>query len=220
MQRLLQKSVLKSERAVRRLPFHAKNLRAHQFLQFGQKRLRVGAHHRGKNVVVEFAPQRGGHLSHLAIARHAIESAQHEVLQRGWNVARMDRFANDAGKFLDQKRHSAGALINLRNERIRKGARRFSAHQFAHLAPRQAIESEAGLVSHRRPWRREFRAESEDREDPIVQPLRDKLSEKFQRRCVNPMEILNHEEKRLPIRASLQPLPHRAKGFLPFAHRS
>ena len=99
----------------------------------------------------------------------------------------MDRFANDAGKFLDQKRHSAGALINLRNERIRKGARRFSAHQFAHLTPRQAIESEAGLVSHRRPWRREFRAKSEDCENSIVQPLCDKLSEKFQRRCVNPM---------------------------------
>ena len=63
----------------------------------------------------------------------------------------MYRFANNAGKFLDQKRHSTGALINLCNERIRKDTRRFSAHQFAHLAPRQAIESEAGLVSHRRP---------------------------------------------------------------------
>ena len=75
-------------------------------------------------------------------------------------------------------------------------------------------------MSHRRPGRREFRTECEDCQDAIVQPLRDKLSEKFQRRCVNPMEILDHEEKRLPIRASLQPLAHRAKGFLPFAHRS
>src|SRR5215813_8496312 len=99
----------------------------------------------------------------------------------------MDRFAQDAGKFLDQKRHSASALINLCDERIRKGACRFSAHQFPHLTPGQAIESEAGLMSHHRPWRRKFRPESEDCENPIVQPLRDKLSEKFQGRSVNPM---------------------------------
>ena len=46
------------------------------------------------------------------------------------------RFADDAGKFLDQKRHPAGALVNLRDERIRKGARRFFTHQFANLASR------------------------------------------------------------------------------------
>src|SRR4029077_13131561 len=103
-----------------------------------------------------------------------------ELLQRGGNVARKLRFADDAGKFLDQKWYSTCALVNLRHERIRNRPSRFFAHQFPHLAPRQAIESEAGLVSHRRPWRREFRTESEYREDAIVQPLRDKLSEKFQ----------------------------------------
>src|SRR2546422_2285198 len=34
------------------------------------------------------------------------------------------------------------------------------------------------------------------------------------------MQILDHEEKRLPIRARLQPLTQCAKGFLPSAHRS
>ena len=180
--------MLKSERAGRRLPLRAKNLRVHQFLQFGQERLRIGAHYRGKDVVVEFAPQRDGHLSHLAIAQHmrsslpSTRSCSVDGMSLAWTDSRTMR-VNSSTK----KRHSASALINLRNERIRKGARRFSAHQFAHLTPRQAIESEAGLVSHRRPWRGEFRAKSEDCENSIVQPLCDKLSEKFQRRCVNPM---------------------------------
>ena len=58
-------------------------------------------------------------------------------------------------------------------------------------------------AGHGRP---ELRPKGQQREHALVRFFRDELSEKFQRRGIRPVQILDHEQDRLTTSMSAQPL--------------
>ena len=173
---------------------------------------------------MELAPERGRKLRHLAVAGHAIDAREHELLERRRDFALALRFdngqlAHHSREFFDEQRNAVRALIDFRNERIGQDSAPVPAHQFGDLPPRQSIERETRLVRGCGPRRPKLRAEGQHREDAIVQPFGNELTQKIERRRIDPVQVLNNEEHRLPARAGAQPFVHCAKSFFAFAYR-
>ena len=69
------------------------------------------------------------------------------------------------------------------------------------------------------PRRRELRAEGEQRQDGVVQTLREELSQELQRGGIHPVQILDDEQHRRLRGARMQPVQHGPKGFFTLPDR-
>ena len=70
-----------------------------------------------------------------------------------------------------------------------------------------------------RPCRLELRPEGHDRQDPLVESLGEELLEKFERRRVRPVKVLDHEKDGAPAGIGSQPFDERPERLFPLPDR-
>ena len=133
-----------------------KDLCSSELGQLGLERRLVHIHHGREQFVMKLSPEGCGKLGHLPVARHAIQPCHHQLLERRGDLLfagslEEGGFANHPAELFDEQGHAAGALVDLRNQRVRQGAVRVSADHFAHLAASQAVEGDARVLDRRKP---------------------------------------------------------------------
>ncbi len=230
---VLEQRVLEEVRAVRRPTFLEENLGPNKFVQLRAQRGFAQVGYRRQQFVAELAAERGGQLGDLLLALHAVEARVHQVLQRGRDLvggqdrggvllaclSRRGGLLHHLRELFDEQRHAARAIVDLLDERVRERALRFLADQVRGLATREAIERQARLMGDGRPRRFEFRAKRQHGQDAVVQSLLDELRQEFERRSVDPVQILDDEQNWLSLSPSVQPVEQHAKRFFPLPNR-
>ena len=71
------------------------------------------------------------------------------------------RLLHHLRELFDEQRHAAGPVVDLLHHRFRQRSPGLRPHQLADLAPREAVQRQAGLVGDRGPRRLELGAEGE-----------------------------------------------------------
>ena len=117
------------------------------------------------------------------------------------------RLLHHLRELFDEQRHAAGPVVDLLDHRLRQARPRLLPHQVADLAPRQAVQGQAGLVGDRGPRRLELGAEGEQGQDPVVQALGEELPQELQGGRVHPVQVLDDEQDRPPRGAARAATP-------------
>ena len=185
VQRVFEQGVLEDVGAARRPALRVQDLRLHQLGQLRLERRLVHGRDGGEQLVAELAAEDRGELGQLPVALHPVQAGHHQVLERGGDLVpeqglgrvppvprlvQHARFLHHLREFFDEQRHAAGPVVDLLDHRFRQRAPRLLPHQVADLAPRQAVQGQAGLVGDGGPRRLELGAEGEQGQDRSCRP--------------------------------------------------
>ena len=220
----------------RRRPFLKQDFGTDQFFQLALQRDFVQARHREQHLISEPPPDGRSELSHVVDALQPIEPRDQQVLQRRGDRFQLEAFGefhaavdfsqrsgfeNQRRVFLDEQRHPFGAFNDLHDDLGRNLSQPSPLdHHFFDLLFRQPIERELRLIGSTAPRRFEFRAERQQRQQPVVQALIEQLAEQLQRRRIDPVQVLDDEQQRRLSAVTADQMQQRGECLLHHLHRT
>ncbi len=218
---LLHEGVLEDVCRVGREPAGVDQLGLHQpgerRLQLGVREARCGP----DEPVGELPADRRRDLGHLLGGPQPIEPRHQGVLEGRGDRARRSRLVplflqHRLGELFDEERHPVGAEGDRLHQLVEaRGASRDAGHHLAHVAATQATEGHVRLMRQQGPRGPELRpSRAEDQHGRRLAPL-DQHPQQLERRRVDPLEILDHEDRGLDPREADDPADHRGEEAPP-----
>ena len=114
-------------------------------------------------------------------------------------------FEHRLGQFLNEQRHAIGASENLVHHLLRQRlAARHPLDQCRAVASAKARERDRRHVRVTRPGRREFGPGGDEQQHPKLRHPLHRGGEQLQRGWIDPMDIFENHENRLPCRQALE----------------
>ena len=214
---------------LRRAAFLEDQFRVQQLAEFFVERCGIEHRDRLQQFVRELTAERRSQLRDFFRIAQPIESGHQQVLQRRRNrVARelagqhilpglfleQSGFEQHVGAFFDEQRHAVGASGHLLGDFRRQCLRRRALLQ--HLADLSFVEP---LQRHLRqprvvPRRLELRPKREHQKQPLARSFGNQHAEQFQRRSVDPVQVLDDEQHGRDVGTPPQPIGQRVERFL------
>ena len=154
--------------------------------------------------------------------RHRLRDERCSLQHRGPPVALRGAVQHRLGQFLDEERHSVGALDNLRDDirRQRSGVACEALHHHRAVAPPEPVQCYHGGMRLAHPGRLEFGTKGGHQHDRQTVDPREHEVEELTRSRIDPMQILKNDQHRLHSGQPFELPQQRRKGALLLALRA